>query len=178
MEKFRNLVWAKNWPKTPKSGFSRSWDPLWAKRPPNQFDRMPNADPMNPAWGPTCPWEPRYGRFAGGLGAVSSVGDRFRWLGTQPTKNRFATRHHRPVFGIFLAQRNRVCVAQLSCCDEVACFHTSFSRNSRFPGFRRGLGDLEKFRDPVWGPERVKNAQKWIFPVSGAVLGETPSEQI
>ena len=34
-----------------------------------------------------------------------------------------------------------------------------------------GLGDLEKFRGPVRGPKRGKNAKKWIFPVLGAVLG-------
>ena len=41
-----------------------------------------------------------------------------------------------------------------------------------------GLGDLEKFGGPVRGPKWVKNAKKWIFLVLGAVLGETPADQI
>ena len=28
------------------------------------------------------------------------------------------------------------------------------------------------------GPKRAKNARQWIFPVLGAVLGETPADQI
>ena len=40
-----------------------------------------------------------------------------------------------------------------------------------------GLGDFpDKFR--VRGPKLANNATKWIFPVLGAVLGETPAEQI
>ena len=35
---------------------------------------MLNADPVNPVWGPMCPWGLRYGR-AGGLGAILSGGD-------------------------------------------------------------------------------------------------------
>ena len=52
-----------------KSGFSRSWGPFWAKRPPTKFDRMLNADPVNLVWGPMCPWGPRYGPFFFGGGA-------------------------------------------------------------------------------------------------------------
>ena len=43
---------ARNGPKMPKSGFSRSWGPFWAKRPPTKFDHMQYADPVNPVWGP------------------------------------------------------------------------------------------------------------------------------
>ena len=50
-------------------------------------------------------------------------------------------------------------------------------RDSRFTGFR-GSGDLEKFRGPVRGLERAKNGKKWTLPVLGAVLGETPADQI
>ena len=41
-----------------------------------------------------------------------------------------------------------------------------------------GLADFEKFRVPVRGPKRAKNGKKWIFPVFGAVLGETLADQI
>ena len=64
-----------------KGGFSRSWGPFWVKRPPTKFDRMLNADPVNPVWGPMCPWGPSYGRFGGagghfvGWGPVLSVRD-------------------------------------------------------------------------------------------------------
>ena len=44
-----------------RSGFSRSWVPFWAQRPPTKFDHMLNADPANPVWGPMCPWGPSYG---------------------------------------------------------------------------------------------------------------------
>ena len=66
---------AQNGPKIPKSGFPRSSGPFWPKRPPTKFDRMLNADPVNPLWGPMCPWGPGYGRFGGRWGP-------FRWLGT------------------------------------------------------------------------------------------------
>ena len=42
---------------------------------------MLNTDPVNPVWGPICPWDPRYGRFGGdwgpfvGRGPVLSVRD-------------------------------------------------------------------------------------------------------
>ena len=29
---------------------------------------MLNADPVNPVWGPMCPWGPSYGRLGGGGG--------------------------------------------------------------------------------------------------------------
>ena len=41
----------------------------------------------------------------------------------------------------------------------------------------KGSG-LEKFCGLVWGPKRAKKAKKWNFPVWGAVLGETPADQI
>ena len=96
---------AQTGPKTPKRRFSRSWGALWAKRPLTKFDRMLNADPVNPVWGPMCPWGPRYGRFffgGGGLGAISSVGDRFCGLGTQPTK-RFGPEKNRTRMLIFFS---------------------------------------------------------------------------
>ena len=40
-----------------------------------KLDRMLNADPVNPVWGPMRPWGPRYGRFGGGW-------EPFRRLGT------------------------------------------------------------------------------------------------
>ena len=98
LEKFRETG-----QKRRKSGISRSWRPFWAKRPPTS--RMLNADPVNPVWGPMCPWDPRYCRFflrgaAGHFvsrGPISSVRD--------PTdkKNRsrkfcFSLRFQRPVF--------------------------------------------------------------------------------
>ena len=68
---------ARNGPKTPKSGCFRSSGPFWAKHPPTKFDRMLNADPLNPVWGPTCPWGPRYGRFWGGSGPFRRLGTGF-----------------------------------------------------------------------------------------------------
>ena len=52
-------------PKTPKSRFSRSWGPFWARRAPTKFVCMLNADPLNPVWGPLCPQGPRHGRSRG-----------------------------------------------------------------------------------------------------------------
>ena len=132
---------APNGPKTRKSGFSRSWGPFWAKCLQTKFDCMLNADPVNPVRGPTCPWDPRYGRFGGGWGP-------FRRLGTgcvcwEPNRQKTVsslTRRHRSVFGNVLARRNCVCVAQFSYSDDVGGFHLSFSRKSRFTGFWRGLG--------------------------------------
>ena len=37
---------------------------------------------------------------------------------------------------------------------------------------------MEKFRGPIRGPKRARNAKKSIFPVLGAVLGEMPADQI
>ena len=60
--------WPKTGQKRRRSGFPRSWRLFWGNRPPVKFDRMLNGDPVNPVWGPMCPWGPRYGRFgeAGG----------------------------------------------------------------------------------------------------------------
>ena len=132
---------AQNGPKTPKSGFFQFWGPFWAKRPPTKFDRMVNAAPVSPVWGPMCPWGPANGRFFWGLGAILSVGDRFCRLGTQPTKIRFGRNSAPPgSFGNVLAHRNRICVAQLSYSDNAGGFHPSFPGDSRFTGFWRGLG--------------------------------------
>ena len=73
------LFGAKNGPKTPKSGFSRSWGLFWAKCPSTKFDGMINADSLNSVWGPMCPWGPRHRHSRGGLGP-------FCRLGTQPPK--------------------------------------------------------------------------------------------
>ena len=40
-----------------------------------------------------------------------------------------------------------------------------------------GLGDLDKFRGRP-GPQTGQKAKKWIFPVLGAILGETPADQV
>ena len=60
---FKAPFGARNRPKKPESGFSRSWGPFWARRPPTKFVCMLSADPMNPVWGPMCPWGPSYRRF-------------------------------------------------------------------------------------------------------------------
>ena len=39
-------------------------------------------------------------------------------------------------------------------------------------------GALKRLVWPFSGPKWAKNAENWIFPVLGAVLGETPTEQI
>ena len=91
-----------------------------------------------------------------------SVGDRLCWLGTQPEKNRFGCNSAPTAsFPGFLADQNHVHVAQLSCSDNVGQCHPSFSRNSLFTCFWRGLGDfrLWKFRGrpgPETGPKRPK----------------------
>ena len=99
--------------------------------------------------------------FGGGLGAVSSVGYRFCRLGTEPTKNHFGRTSAPPAsfgkFGIFLAHRNRVCVAQISCSDDVGWFHPSFSRYSLFTGFCRGLGE---FLGEISRPPGARNGPK------------------
>ena len=141
------------------------------KHLPTKFDRMLNADPVNPVWGRTCPWDPRYGRFGEGLGAVSSVGAQFCQLGTQPTKNCFGRNLAPPVLGIFLAHQNRVPVSQLSCSDDVGWFHASFSRNSRFTGFWRGLGDLENFFCGRLGPKTGQKRPKVDVPGLGGHSG-------
>ena len=57
-------------------------------------------------------------------------------------------------FVVFLAHRNHVRVAQFSYCD--------------------GVGWCLGFFPAI----RAKDAEKWIFPVLGAALGETPADQI
>ena len=41
-----------------------------------------------------------------------------------------------------------------------------------------GLGDFKKFRGTGRGPNGSKTPKKWIFPVLGAVLDDTPADQI
>ena len=61
------------------------------------------------------------------------------------------TWRHRRLSRNLLAQRNRLHVAQFSYSDDVEWFQPSFSRNSQFTGFWRGLGT---YRIP--GPTRQK----------------------
>ena len=90
LKKFRGRPGPETGQKHPKSGFSRSWGPFWAKRSLIKFDRMLNADPVNPVWGSICLGPEIWPVFFwGGLGAIASVGHRFCWLGTQPTKKPF-----------------------------------------------------------------------------------------
>ena len=42
-----------------------------------KFDRMLNADPLNPVCGPMCLWGPRYGRFGGAWGRFVGWGPVF-----------------------------------------------------------------------------------------------------
>ena len=117
-----------------KRGFSRSLGAFWAKR-------VLNADPLNPVWGPMCPLGPGYGRFLGGWGPFRQLGAGFVCQGPNPQKTVSAvTQRHRRVFRTFLAHWNRVCVAQLSNCDDVGWVHPSLSINSRSTGFPIGLG--------------------------------------
>ena len=84
MGKFHGRPGPETGQKGRKSGFSRSWGPFLGQHPPTKFDRMPNAEPANPVWGPMCPWGPRYapppffwggeGHFVG-WGPVLSVRD-------------------------------------------------------------------------------------------------------
>ena len=129
--------------KTPKSGFSRSWGPFWARCPPTKVVCMLNADPVNPVWGPMCPWGLGYGRFWGRWGPFRQLGTGSVCYGPNRQKTVLAiARRHQGVFGNVLAHRNRVRGAQLSYSDDVGGFHPSFffSRKSRSTGFWRGLG--------------------------------------
>ena len=63
--------------------------------PADQFDRMLNADPVNPVWGSMCLWAARYGRFflGGGWGPfvgwgpVLSVRDHIKKSWTRKIEN-------------------------------------------------------------------------------------------
>ena len=132
---------ARNGPKTPTSEFCRSWGPFWANRLLTKFDRVRNADPVN-LFGVPCATGVRDMAvfFGGGVGAILSVGDRFSRLGTRPTKKCFGRNSAPPVgFRDSLPHQNHVRVAHLCYFDDVGWFHPSFSRNSPFTGFWRGL---------------------------------------
>ena len=133
---------ARNGPKTPESGFSRSWGPFWAKRQVTKYDRMLNADPLNPVWAPMCPWGPRYECSGGAWGPFRRLGT--GCVGSGPNRQNpvsAATRRHREV----LAHRNRARVAQLSYSDNVGWFYPSFREIRELLVFG-GLGDLEECR--------------------------------
>ena len=68
------------------------------KRPPTKFDRMLDADPVNPVWGSMC------SIFLGAVGAISSVGDRFLSV-SDPTDKRFLPQkiEKRLIFLVFIA---------------------------------------------------------------------------
>ena len=68
-----------------------------------------------------------------------------------------------------------VCVAQCSCSDDVAWFHPIFFEKFAIYWFLEVSGGLTEISR---GRKRAKNTQKWISPVVGAVLGETPADQI
>ena len=76
---------------------------------------MLNADPVNPVWGPMCPWGLGYGRFGGRWGPFRQLGTGSVYQEPDGRKTVSAvTRRHRGVFGNVLAHWNRVRVAQLS----------------------------------------------------------------
>ena len=141
---------------------------------------MLNADPVNPVWRPTCPWDPGYGRLGGGGGGgwrhfVSWVRRIFCRLGTRQKTVSTVTGRHRRIFGIILAHRTRVRVAQISYYNNVGWFHPSVSGKSRFTGFWRGLGDLKKFRTPTdkksSEPKNSKNMLKPFFCCGSKIYG-------
>ena len=114
--------------------------------------------------------------LGGGLGAVSSVGERFCRLGSQPTKNRFGRNSAPPASfsGIFwligTALRNLVALTRLGGFTRV------FREIRDLLVFAGVSGTWRNFA--AAGAQNGPNAQKWIFPVLGAVPGETPADQI
>ena len=78
---------------------------------------MLNADPVNPVWGPMCPWGPGYGRLGGGWGPLRRLGTGF--VGQGPSREKIVLAVPPAIFGNDLAHRDRVRVAQLSYSDDV-----------------------------------------------------------
>ena len=111
---------------------------------------MLNADPVDPVWGPMCPWGPGYGRSGGGWGP-------FRCLGTglvcrEPNLQKTVsavTRRHRGAFGNVSVHRKRVRDSPLSSSDDVEGFHPSFFKKIAIYWFSEGSGHLEKFQAPT-----------------------------
>ena len=90
LEKFCGRLGPETGQKHPKSVFSRSLGLFWTKHPPTKFVCMLNADPVNPVkLGSHVSLGPKLWPFFGGLGAISSVGDRFFRLGTKPKKKSY-----------------------------------------------------------------------------------------
>ena len=114
---------------------------ILVKTPADQICSHAKCGPTEPCWRSHVSLGRGIWLFWGALRAISSVGDRFCRLGTQPTKLSFGRNSEPPAsFGNVVAHRNRVWVAQLSYSDNVGGFQPSFSRKSRLTGFWRGLG--------------------------------------
>ena len=86
LEKFRGPVRGQKRAKNSKKWIFGSWGPFWARRPPTKFV----CGPSEPCLGSHVSPGSEIRALWGGLGVISSVGDRFCLLGTQPTKNCFS----------------------------------------------------------------------------------------
>ena len=144
-------------------------DLLWTKHPPTKFDRMLHADPVNPVWCPTCPWDPRYGRFWGSFGLFCWLGTGFVGYGPNQQKTVLAvTRRHRPVFGFFwligtaLAFHNFLPLTMLGGFTRVfRAIHARFLEGSGEilppPRARNGPKMPKSGFSRSWGPFRAKS---------------------
>ena len=172
IEKFCGPVRARNGPKTAKSGFSRSWGPFWARRPPTKFDLRAICGPSKPCLGSHVSLGPGIWPFGGGLGAVSSVGDRLCLLGTQLTKKTHFGRNSAPpgrfweIFG------------SLEAGDRCATFVLPPLPMVRPPSaairdllFFRGSGGLREISRARLGPKMEQKCQKVDFPSLGGRSG-------
>ena len=74
VEKFRGRPGPKTGPKRQKDDFPGLGGRSGRNARRTKFDRMPNADPVNPVWGPICPWGPGYGRFGECWGPFRQLG--------------------------------------------------------------------------------------------------------
>ena len=102
----------------------------------------------------------------GGLGAVSLVGDRFCQLGSQPTKHFGSQKNRKNLKLLFFRCGFKKCVFV----EKRAIF--LLFRSLVYPtGAVRAENGPQKLK---W----AKNAEKVDFPVLGAVLGETPADEI
>ena len=174
LEKFCGSVWGPKLANNTKKWIFPVLGAVLGETPADQICLRAQCGPSELCLGTHVSLGPGIWPFLGGLGAVSSVGDRFCLSGTQPTKNRFG-RNSPPAgsFQVFFAHRNCVRVAQLSYSDDVGkCLGI-------FPAIRNllvfvGPGDLEKF----CGRPGPKTGQKVDFSGLGGHSGRSAANQI
>ena len=107
---------------------------------------MLNVDPLNPVWGPRCPWGLGYGHFGGGSGPFFRLETGFFGHGPNRQKTVWAELGATGEFlGLFWLIGTVFALRRFLTLTTLGGFTRGFREKRDLLGFK-GFGHLEKFR--------------------------------